>query len=630
MSKTSTGPLFAGPLRRSGGRRRLALVAVIAVTIGGLAALAGWIAADGARAGVADRAGTAALQSTELLRAELDKQRAVAGVLAADPEFAAAVAAPGRPPQPRLDRRLAAIAAASRASVIYLLDADGVTIAASNAGRPDSFVGSDYRFRPYFRDAVASGAAEHYALGTVSRRPGLYIGRRVETGGRPGVLVVKVEFDGVEAAWRLGGDTIYVTDPRGIVLATSVPDWRFRATRPIGPDEAAAIRDSLQFGDASLTPLPVAAVDGTGDALPAAGSAATRVQASLPDRRPVEFMAARVPVNGTGWQLTLLAPTGAPVAAARRQAQAGTVAALLLLCVGGASLVRRRSRALERAAAAANAQALLEERVAARTQELSAANARLEAESAERRRAEAKLQEVSDRFLQANRLAILGQIAAGVAHEVNQPVAAIRSFAGNAATLLQRGDTAAVAENLGFVGELADRIGTITEGLRGFAAKGSGDIGPTSVADAADGALLLISPKLGSGRVELQRSGFEAPVQARANRQRLEQVLVNLLRNAIEAIESRAATNSDTPAGIVQLRLDAAAAEVRLTVADNGPGIPEAVMATLFTPFSTTKPRGLGLGLVICNDIVTSFGGRLAVESSPAGTTAVIHLQRTP
>ena len=127
--------------------------------------------------------------------------------------------------RPLDERRLAQVAAATGSAVIYVIRADGLTVAASNAGEDRSFVGRDYGFRPYFKQALAGGAGSQFALGTVSGRPGLYLARRIGAG--TGVVVVKVEFDAVEAAWRAAREVTFVTDARGIVLVTSEPNWRF-------------------------------------------------------------------------------------------------------------------------------------------------------------------------------------------------------------------------------------------------------------------------------------------------------------------------------------------------------------------------------------------------------------------
>ena len=193
----------------------------------------------------------------------IEKQRLIPTVLARDPEVVALLFAPDEPARDLLDDKLAEIAADADSAVIYLVGRDGIAIAASNAGTPQSFVGSDYGFRTYFTAAMADGTAQQYALGTVSGRPGLYLSRRVDSALGPlGVVVVKVELDDLEARWRESGLVVQVTDADGVVLATTDPAWRFATTRPLADEPAA--RAALQL-DAPLRPAPLA-VDGDGRA----------------------------------------------------------------------------------------------------------------------------------------------------------------------------------------------------------------------------------------------------------------------------------------------------------------------------------------------------------------------------
>ena len=267
--------------------------------------------------------------------------------------------------------------------------------------------------------------------------------------------------------------------------------------------------------------------------------------------------------------------------------------------------------------------------MAARTAELRDANEHLVSEMDDRRRAEAGLQQLQEELEQANKLAFLGQITAGVAHEINQPVAAIRSFADNAATFLDRAQTEPVRRNLASIAGLTQRIGAITDELRAFSRKGRSGIAPTRVAAAIDGALLLVGNALHRQGVTLIRPATTEEVWVMGERMRLEQVLVNLLQNAVDALEG-------TPDAriVLSVSVDADAVvkganRVRIDVTDNGPGIAPDVMAALFTPFTTTKPHGLGLGLVISRDIAADFGGELQAHSEPgAGTRFTLLLQQ--
>ncbi|MDQ0474766.1 sensor histidine kinase [Labrys wisconsinensis] len=598
-------------------RRRgewLAFAAVAATVLGLTAWLAGEVGRSRAAEALRAQAAGSATLNVAVLRAELEKQRALPYVLSQDPDVQAALAGHEPVRIAALNAKLETLVRGTRTAVIYLIDASGTAIVSSNWREPTSFVGSNYRFRPYFTGAVTDGAAEHFALGTVSKRPGLYISRRIgEPNALLGVVVVKVEFDQVEADWGQSGAAVYVADPRGIVLLTSEPDWRFLAEAPIAPGDAGAIRASLQFGNAPLTPLPLRPRD--------AGTAGADF-AALPDGSLQ--LASESAVPSTPWRLHLLLPADDALAAGARTARiaalggAGSVLALAGL------LLHRRQRSRTRAAEAVEARAELERRVEARTRDLSAANAQLTREIDERQRIEAKLQVARDELAQANRLATLGQVTAGLAHEVNQPVAAIRSYADNAVAFLDRGDHAAVRDNLATVAGLTERIGAITGTLRGFSRKATGETGPLALVEALDGALMLVGTRARRLGVALDADRPEPGLAVIANRVRLEQVLVNLLQNALDALEER-------PEPAIRIGLAATPMEAILTVADNGPGIAPEVLAALFTPFLTTKPRGVGLGLVISKDIVDEFGGHLAADNAPGGGACfTLTLRRAP
>jgi two-component system C4-dicarboxylate transport sensor histidine kinase DctB len=259
--------------------------------------------------------------------------------------------------------------------------------------------------------------------------------------------------------------------------------------------------------------------------------------------------------------------------------------------------------------------------VGERTAELRRTNRKLTVEMEERRRAEAHVHQMQDQLVRSNKLATLGQIAAGVAHEINQPVAAIRTYADNAAVFLERADTKTAASNLGLIAGLTDRIGLITDELRAFARKTNAPPAPVTVRDAVEGALLLVGPRLRQQGVRVVRSEEAESLPVMAERFRLEQVLVNLLQNALEALEG-------APDPQVAIQVSTRRNQVRIVVADNGPGVAPETAKTLFTPFATTKPLGLGLGLVISRDIVAEFGGELVLEPGGGGASFVITLPK--
>lgn len=538
-----------------------------------------------------------------MLRSELDRHRSLPFVLADDAGVRAALklgnaSAHGAGSFDALSARFDRFATYAGATVVYLMDASGRTLAASNWQTPTSFVGQDYSFRPYFRDAMANGSAELFTLGTVSRVPGLYLARRIDEGvERLGIIVVKVEFDALEAQWRQSGDGAFVTDERGVVLITSQPHWRFTTTRTLSSKDQAALASTEQLGiQAPLPRFPV----------PASAS----------------LIAADFPAGKVGWTIHVLRDARKELATARWSGAAigGLGGALLSLAVIAASTARARQKTMAARREAARVE--LEAQVDLRTRELKQTNDRLLQEVDERARAEANLHKLQDELVQANKLAVLGQISAGVAHEINQPVAAIRSYVDNARAFLERAEVPRVVANLNAIVSLTDRIGAITQELRTFARKSSGTPQPVRVEDAVAGALLLMRTRLRARGVKHARTGENKALRVIAERVRLEQVLVNLLQNAVDALEG-----VRDPRIVIDVRTTGG--EVAIEICDNGPGVAVQTLEALFTPFATSKPNGLGLGLVISRDIIAEFGGRLEhVERERPGASFLLTLRR--
>ena len=503
------------------------------------------------------------------LESELNKFTLVPRVLAGDPEVAKLLAGETAV-RAVLNRRLAVLAQQTNAAAIYLMDAKGLTLASSNWDRPDSFIGSDYGFRDYFRGALRDGTATEFALGTVSRRPGLYLAERVGPQQRPlGVVAVKVEFDSLERKWRDAEDGVFVTDADGIVLLASDPDWRFRAsaddTRQAQARDPA--RDAMRFGVRDITPFEV----------PARGEAAS----------PVRMIEKIQPIAPTGWELHLLADPSQrlSVALANGRLAGVTVLALLMLAGAGAWVLRRQRQA--RAAA----------EVAAQTATL------------------------REQLQQANRLATLGQITAGLGHEIRQPLAAMQVYAENGERLLAAARHAEAAENFGKIAGLASRIGEITAEQLQFSRRSAEEPRDVTLAEVIDGSLLLLRDQLRHKGLTLERPAPEAAATTvRARHVQLEQVLVNLLQNAAQAC---------TEGGSIALAITAANGSVRLSVTDNGPGVPPWLRDTLFQPFVTSKSEGIGLGLAIARDIMRQLGGDLAYEDTPTGARFVMVMPAT-
>ncbi|MEZ0244703.1 MAG: sensor histidine kinase, partial [Sphingomonas sp.] len=270
-------------------------------------------------------------------------------------------------------------------------------------------------------------------------------------------------------------------------------------------------------------------------------------------------------------------------------------------------------RSAERRRLQAEAHARLEAEVEARTVELREANALLIVESEERAEADRRFRAAREELAQASRLGTLGQITAGVAHEINQPVAAIRAFAENAATFLERATPDRARENLGQIVTLTDRIGTITAELRAFARRKTPARESVTLGSVLNGTLLLIGERARGVVVLEVKPEVRACVTA-GDRIRLEQVLINLVQNALDAVEG-----VEKPR--VRIRGEAVDDKLLLDVIDNGPGVDPEIADTLFTPFASAREGGLGLGLAIARDIAREFGGDIEHVRARKGTT---------
>ncbi|MFT4014228.1 MAG: ATP-binding protein [Paracoccus sp. (in: a-proteobacteria)] len=510
----------------------------------------------------------AARSHAQALESVLSRQRAVATVLSDDSLVRRALVSPTPENRKLVSMKLERLRDQTDSAVIYLLDRSGVGIAASNWNETQSFIGQDYSFRDYFSQALLRSEATQFALGTVSGRPGLYLSHDVtlpEPEGPEtarGVIVVKVEFDALEASWGGDGGLTYVQEGSGRIILSSRPALRF------------------------------------GQPPPAPG----QIRSSLP-------------VPGMDWRLAVLSSAAPAYYAAALGT--GTVGFVLLgLAVLAGFRLRARARIVREAEAARRYRADLERAVEQRTRALSD-------EMRERRAAEARLDRMQADLVQANKLAALGQITAGVAHEVNQPLATIRLLAENGQTLLAQGEMGDVEGNLGAIRRMADRIARITEQLRGFARKATGEVAPVPLDQAIRTAALLTENRREAQRVRLDLPELDPALRVMAETVRLEQILVNLLQNAEEALRQ-------TPDGRIAISVALDGPVARITVTDNGPGLDPAIAAQLFTPFATSKPRGLGLGLVISQEIARDFGGSLhAAPPVPGrGASFILELPR--
>jgi two-component system C4-dicarboxylate transport sensor histidine kinase DctB len=500
---------------------------------------------------------------------------------------------------------------------IYVIDAGGRVLASSNWRRDDSFVGEDLSFRPYFRDAMNNGNGRIFGIGTTRGEPGYYLSSRLTDDGRTiGVAVIKVSLEQLEKSWTTGEAPAMVSDENGVVILGSVADWKFTTLRPLDESTRSAFDQTQQYNRRALKPLGLRELRELDH-----GARLVSIRNDGPEMVTVypvsgRFLAQSRPLPGTPWTLTVFSHLEQVDNIAHSRAAVAVVAAVLLF-VFALMLAERRRHLKDRLAAQQALQQAhdeLERKVDERTADLSAANYLLQDEIAERIRAERTLRAAQDELVQAGKLAVIGQLSTGIAHELNQPLAALRTLSGNGVRFLDRGDLATTRANLERIAQLVDRMGLITGQLRSFARKSGGRLQPVALDGVVDSALALLEPRLRQAGAEILRALPAAAPRALCDANRLEQVLVNLIGNALDAMAGQ-------PAPCIELSAAAIDGKARLSVRDHGPGLPAETLAHLFEPFYTTKPGsdGLGLGLTISAGIVRDFGGTLTGSNHADG-----------
>ncbi len=560
-----------------------------ALALAGLAAALWWAASLLSRReaiqALGDEAHALVRQHSRLIDSELARFRLLPIVLGNYGDVADALARPSSGAVALLSDKLRFLARETGASRVYLLDRLGLAVSASNADEADSFVGENFGFRPYFTGAVRDGAAEYYGAGVLTRRSGLFLARRIgQAEDVSGVVVVKFEFDRLSETWASDPGQTLIVDANGIVLAAPDASDLLTTIRPLAPETREAIRSAGQYGDAALAP----------------GSYALAGPDRIAIRGGGSMIYAGLPIAGTDLRLLHLMDTGPVMAAADRRALLVTLALVPMLAALAWAILWRASRA----ARIAKRQRALEAAVTERT-------AQLTEEMGHRARADQRFRVAREELAQANRLAAVGSIAAGLMHEINQPVATIRTLSENALHHLAAGQTERVRDNLGTAIAMTERIGALTQEMRGFSRRPEGRIEPVSLDAVIAGTLLLMEDRIRRSGIRLDRPP-EGLGSVLGDRVRLEQVLVNLLQNAVDAVQSRADPR-------IALSAETGEDVVRLLVADNGPGVDPRLGRQVFQPFVTDKPNGLGLGLRIAEDIMTDLGGGLSLWDSPLG-----------
>ncbi|WP_424940074.1 sensor histidine kinase [Aliiroseovarius sp. S253] len=458
------------------------------------------------------------------------------------------------------------------AASLLLLDRDGRAVATTNR----EILGSQHRSDPYFIEALRSNDT---VFTTVQTESGQYVftySRKIEQAGRLlGVIVVGVDLRKFETSWAGISDAVLVTDSEGNVILSTEPRWRGKlegeALATVSAPEAIR-RSARQAIDWSGLPTDVLYL----------GEAVMRHETRVPFQ---------------GWRMTSF------TSYASVREKVNTVLSLEIMAF--AMLLSLLFYLISRRAQWRSAE------FAQESAELRQLNLALQREIAERKRAEENLQVAEQTLAQSSKLAALGEMSAAVSHELNQPLAAMKTYLAGARLLLQRKRPDEALSSFQRIDDLIGRMGAITRQLKSYARKGGDSFEPMDVRDCVSSALSMMEPQLKRREVRITRNIPRDPVMVMGDRLRLEQVLINLLRNALDATKSVELPQVDIIVSLGDYAL--------ITVRDNGNGVDD--LDSLFEPFYTTKAPGdgVGLGLAISSGIVSDLGGRLIARNGQDG-----------
>jgi len=584
---------------------------------------------------------------------------------------------------------------------IFLMDPSGTTHYSSNYGTENSFVGMNYGYRPYFRDALGGDPGFYFAVGATSGIPGLFLSAPVysEAGKTRGVIVVKIDLRKLEQSWNASGDAVWVTDKRGIVFLASSAQWRYATLQPLSESGKFELAETRQYGNGPITPLRRVTEwqsDGWSTLDLGADGPQLVFGSPIPDypwrmhhRMPLAQVQTQVQ-----WKqgMIFLLYAGFAVGSLfyrerRRRTHAQSALARLTAereshqraiiqntDVGLLNLddrfrplfLNERARKLFRLGSddtfrdpseliqpwhpeeadngSWRAEGLSSDgsrfpilytlnpiRVGERNEfiltvqdvtELTAAQLALQdANRALERRVQERtrdLEEAQAELAQNQKLAALGRMSAAIAHEINQPITALSNFIASSRMLLARNKLDAVNENFLKIEDLVDRLSKLSRQLRIFSGKRNTGSAFVSLQAPVHYAVELLGPRLASEEVTCRQS-LPQDYQVMANAMVLEQIVVNLLTNAVDALTGQADARID----IRLTELDTSPGKVSLSIEDSGHGMTDEQLSHVFEPFFTTKPvgKGLGLGLAISYSLACDIGAELTVRSRPGKGT---------
>lgn len=588
------------------------LAVYVLASVGIVLGTAYW-ARDQAETAVRERSASTLNLVVENLRGELAKFIYMPKLLSSLDSIPRVLAAPtDQESVAVLTEELGDIANVSGAKAIYLIDDTGREITSSRALPNTEPSDRDSAALPYFQQAMEGRLGRYFGIDSTSRARSYFFAHPVRQQNTiTGVVVIQVALDDLEPPWFSADREILVVDEDGVVFLTSRPEWRFRTLTELDTSTRTKLVREGRYTSQSFDPLPF--TEGPADGFARLEPVTVHTGSGAETITRTDFIVDEQLMPDSGWRVLILANAHG----VNRQALIALVTAssvLLILLLVAANIYQRRRRLIERMAIQDTARRELEVRVQERTQNLTDANEKLRAEIAERRRAEAALKTTQAELVQASKMAALGQMSAGLSHELNQPLAAIRSYAENARAFLDQSRHDTAKSNLSGIAELTERMARIIKNLRIYSRDEQVPAREVHLQNAVEKAHTLLEGRFSEAGVTID---IDLPADlppVLAGDVRLQQVFVNLFTNAIDAMRESAEK-------ALTVRAIADEGGVQVCVQDTGPGVTEDVLENIFDPFYSTKDvgEGMGLGLSITYGIIRRFGGVITVSNATEG-----------
>jgi len=496
----------------------------------------------------------------------------------------------------RVNHYLKNVGEAADASILYVVTKDGLAIASSDWDNERSLIGNNYGFRPYFFNAMKNQEARYFAIGVTTNEAGYFIAQPIIVNEQTyGVAVVKIGMQNLQNQWNKDPDQWLLLDQHGVIILASDNGVRYQTAPSLSESDRQLFAQQRKYADYPLTPLfgLQQARDNTANTF---------------DQNGKQFLVNETHLEKLNWDLLYLSNT----VSVRRTGLLTFLTVALTYGIAALSLLylRERRRKVHLG------------RIADEAQRVQSLNDQLHDEIVERKRAETNLRDAQSELIQASKLAALGQMSAAIAHEVNQPLSALRTYSASTRLLIERERHDEAIQNLEAIESVTQRMANLTGDLKVFARKSDSQQELVALVECLKPVIEQHKVSLQSETTSICFSYQDQEIYVKGNRARIEQVVSNLIRNAVDATQ-------DVDKGRIEIELKKSDDTVIVQVIDNGSGMDSNNLGHVFDPFFTTKPvgQGLGLGLAISHGIVEEMNGQLRARNRDMETGAVFELR---